>query len=92
MKIIVRKQMDMAVLAKVISREIEAQDRKSAKMVNTRHWLQSYYSLTSTYCCLRVCSSELVQILCQHPPPGICLSILSWPEAGRLGGQLKTSK
>ena len=51
-------------------------------MVNTLHSLQSYYSLTSTYRCLRVCSSELVRILCQHPLPRIWLSILSWPEAG----------
>ena len=55
-----------------------------------RDWTKYYYSLTSTYRCLRVCSSELVRILCQHPPPGIWLSILRWPEGGRLGGQQKT--
>ena len=27
-----------------------------------------HHSLTSTYHCLRVCPSELVRVLCQHPP------------------------
>ena len=51
-----------------------------AKIVNTRHALQSYYyhSLTSTYHCLRVCPSELVRVLCQHPPH---LAVHSWPES-----------
>ena len=63
-----------------------------AKIVNTHHTLQSYYPETSTYRCLRVCPSEVVRILCQHPPSCIWLSILSWPEAGQLGGQQNTSQ
>ena len=92
-KIILRKRMDMTVFTKVIyyARK-KPRIEESAKMVNTHHSLQSYYSLTLTYRCVRVCSSELIRILCQHPPPGIWLSILSWPEAGRLGGRQKTSK
>ena len=65
---------------KGISCEIEG-----TKIVNTSHALQIikyYYSLTSTYLCLRVCPSELIRILCQHPPPGIWFSIHSQ----RLGG------
>ena len=58
----------------------------------SRATVKYYYSLTSTYLCLRVCPSELVRILYQHPPPGNGLSILRWPEAERLGGQQKTSK
>ena len=34
----------------------------------SRASIKYYYSLTSTYLCLRVCPSELVRILCQHPP------------------------
>jgi len=33
----------------------------------------------STYHWLWVCSSEFARLLCQHLPPGIRLSILSWP-------------
>ena len=77
--------------SKVILCEIE----EGAKMVNTRHSLESYYSLTSNLHIIdfeSVLQSSFKLILCQHPPPSIWLSILSWPEAGRLGGQQKSSK
>ena len=58
----------------------------------SRATVKYYYSLTSTYLYLRVCPSELVRILYQHPPPGIRLFILCRPEAEQLGGQQKTRR
>ena len=83
--------MDLTVITKgqrYIMRDRRRENSKHA----SRATIKYYYSLTSTYRCLRVCPSELVRILCQHPPPGIWLSILRWPEAARLGGQQKTRK
>ena len=53
--------MDLPNSFKGILCEIE----EGAKIVNTSHALQIiiYYSLTSTYICLRVFPSELVRIL-----------------------------
>ena len=55
--------MDLTVIFKGILCELE----EGAKIiVSTSHARQiiSYYCLTSTYLCLRVCASELLRILC----------------------------
>ena len=80
--------MDFSVYIVYIVRDRRRENSKHA----SRATIKYHYSLTFTYRCLRVCSSDLLRILYQHPPPGIWLSILRWAEAGRLGGPQKTRK